>query len=187
MIVRPEPGPKPGPRHGRGQAPIKGDLVDIISGKFTSDKTVQVHVEVHVQVQAAHSVFRCNQRVSQQKLIGRILEQSPFFAIHAPEYSRKDRIYISELRFRVHDRADFFRGKINLQLAFVPEPRRFFWCRLGRGVLWRGRRRGRTLLRPLRFSFWSPIDPQSQSRGYFARFCRLTHAIPRQALRSDFL
>jgi hypothetical protein len=53
---------------------------------------------------------------------------------------------------------------MNLLLASVPEPRRFSWRRLGRGVLWRGRRRGRRsfrqaprkLLRPLRFYFWPP-------------------------------
>jgi hypothetical protein len=44
-----------------------------MSVKVTSDKTVYVHVEVYVQVQAAHSIFRCNQRVSRQILINTIL------------------------------------------------------------------------------------------------------------------
>jgi hypothetical protein len=50
---------RPGPGLGRGHALIKGDLVNVMSAKSISDKTVQVH--------AAYSVLRCNLRVSRKK------------------------------------------------------------------------------------------------------------------------
>ena len=43
---------------------MEGDLVIVLYEKLAADKTVQVHV----QVQAAQSVFRCVQRVLLQKL-----------------------------------------------------------------------------------------------------------------------
>jgi len=67
LTLRPGLGLRPGRGLGRGHAQIKRDLVNGMSGKFTSDKTVHVHVEVQVQVQAAHSVFRCSLRVLRQK------------------------------------------------------------------------------------------------------------------------
>jgi hypothetical protein len=43
---------------------MESELVNVLYGKFAADKTVQVHVEV----QAAHLGFRCNQRISLQNL-----------------------------------------------------------------------------------------------------------------------
>ena len=36
---------------------MEGDLVNVLYGRYAAEKTVQVHVEVQVQVQTAHRIF----------------------------------------------------------------------------------------------------------------------------------